>query len=140
MATFEQRLERLEKSQKRYRFATIGLLCLMVAGVSMGQMKTTIIGDTKDLGFIVCAGLSVVNIETGKPLITLGGTDSGGTVTTYSSSGEGLLELGGTDSGGAIYIYNKMGEGIVTLKADENGNGEVGAWNRNGKGRTLVPR
>ena len=37
MATVEERLERLERSQKRYRFATIGLLCLMVAGVSMGQ-------------------------------------------------------------------------------------------------------
>jgi hypothetical protein len=36
MITFEERLERLEKSQKRYQFATIGLLCLMVEGVSMG--------------------------------------------------------------------------------------------------------
>lgn len=41
--------------------------------------------------------------------------------------------------GGAILIYNKTGQDVVTLGVDEYGNGEVGAWDRNGKGRTLKP-
>jgi hypothetical protein len=37
MATIEQRLELLERSQKLYRFATIGLLCLLVMSVSVSN-------------------------------------------------------------------------------------------------------
>lgn len=42
-------------------------------------------------------------------------------------------ELGG----GKFSILNKTGDKIVTMSADEDGNGVVGAWNRQGKGRTL---
>ncbi len=45
------------------------------------------------------------------------------------------MTVSSTDNGGAVEIYNKTGEGIVTIGADEYGNGEVGAWNRKGKGR-----
>jgi|TARA_B110000116_G_scaffold9916_1_gene8242 hypothetical protein len=38
-----------------------------------------------------------------------------------------------------VQVFNKTGEGIATMKADEYGNGVVGAWNRKGKGRTLKP-
>ena len=50
--------------------------------------------------------------------------------------------LMGTDldfNGGYMSIFNKTGEEVITLQADEYGNGEIGAWNRKGKGRTLQP-
>ena len=49
--------------------------------------------------------------------------------------------LGGTadDTGGSLTVFNKTGEGIAQVKADDYGNGVVGAWNRKGKGRTLQP-
>ena len=35
--------------------------------------------------------------------------------------------------------YNKTGEEVVQLRADEYGNGLVGAYHRKGMGRTLKP-
>lgn len=44
-----------------------------------------------------------------------------------------------TDEGGCLSLLNKTGEVVCTLRADEYGNGEIGAWNRKGTGRTLGP-
>jgi len=109
MTNVEQRLEQLEastkhleKSQKRYRFATIGLtiglLCLMVADVSIEQN-------------IVCRTLTVVSAD-GKNIAYLGATDNGnGTVQTYSSSGKDLVRLTTSEDGdGIIEVYNKKGD------------------------------
>ena len=41
--------------------------------------------------------------------------------------------------GGRLNIVNKTDETVVQLKADEYGNGYVGAFDRKGKGRTLQP-
>ena len=41
--------------------------------------------------------------------------------------------------GGRLNIVNKTDETVVQLKADEYGNGYVGAFNRKGRGRTLQP-
>ena len=43
------------------------------------------------------------------------------------------------DTGGLLTVANKTEEKIVTIRADEYGNGVVGAWNRKGEGRTLTP-
>jgi hypothetical protein len=151
MPTVEQRLERLERSQKRYRFATIGLLCLMIAGVSMGQ--------TKGVEDIVCRSVTVVQ-DDGFPVVKIKAWDLGGQITVmndkllpttiisqtddgggligiYSSLSKKLVLLGGIEDGGKINIYNKTGEEIITMLADDYGNGVVGVWNRKGKGRTL---
>ena len=41
--------------------------------------------------------------------------------------------------GGRLNIVNKTDETVVQLKADEYGNGYVGAFNRKGMGKTLQP-
>ena len=41
--------------------------------------------------------------------------------------------------GGRLNIVNKTDETVVQLKADEYGNGYVGAFDRKGMGRTLKP-
>jgi hypothetical protein len=46
----------------------------------------------------------------------------------------------GSDGGGAVEIYNKTGETVVQIYADEYGMGYLGAFDRQGKGRTLTPR
>ena len=43
------------------------------------------------------------------------------------------------DTGGMVAVFNKTGEGIARLKADDYGNGVVGAYNRKGMGRELKP-
>jgi len=49
------------------------------------------------------------------------------------------LALNAGDDGGLIIVYNKTGEDGGLINADEYGNGVVGAYIRNGKGRTLQP-
>ena len=50
-----------------------------------------------------------------------------------------MVEIASLYSGGAVAVFNKTGEGIASMGADEYGNGEVGADNRKGMGRTLKP-
>ena len=73
--------------------------------------------------------------STGRKLVELNGTESrDGTITTYSASGLKLVDIGATADGGSLYLFNKTGDGIVTIQSDDYGNGQVGAWNRQGKG------
>lgn len=84
-------------------------------------------------------GRVITYSSTGKKLVKVGATGSSeGLVTTYSPTGnlgKKLVELGATGNGGGVQIFNKTGENIITLGADDYGNGEVGVWNRKGKGR-----
>ena len=47
------------------------------------------------------------------------------------------LTASSDDTGGMVSVFNKTGEGVVQLRADEYGNGVVGAFNREGRGRTF---
>ena len=72
----------------------------------------------------------------GKELVKLNSTvDGSGSVTMHALSGKELVKLTTTDNGGFVEVFNKTGETIVQLGADDYGNGEVGVWNRKGKGR-----
>ena len=53
---------------------------------------------------------------------------------------EALLAQGAGNSGGRIGVFNKTGEQVISLTVDAYGNGKVGAWNREGTGRTLTPQ
>ena len=76
----------------------------------------------------------------GKTLVMLNSAPShNGTVQTFQPNGKVLVDLSAGDEGGVVNVYNKTGEAIADLKADEYGNGVVGAYNRKGKGRTLQP-
>ena len=46
-----------------------------------------------------------------------------------------LVALTASPNGGYVAVNNKTGEEIISLQVDDYGNGEVGAWNRKGKGR-----
>ena len=85
-------------------------------------------------------GMVTTHAPNGKDLVGLGVTAEGnGNVTTYAPNGKELVALNATDTGGMIAVFNKTGDGVVQLRADEYGNGVVGAYNRKGKGRTLEP-
>lgn len=64
-----------------------------------------------------------------------------GLLTVMSKTGTDLIYAGASASGNGFLFEgsNKTGEEVVTLKADDYGNGVVGAWNHKGKGRTLKP-
>jgi transcription elongation GreA/GreB family factor len=151
MTTIEQRLERLERSQKRYRVATMGLLCLVVAGVTMGQ--------TKGVEDIVCRSLKVVSVDgktiadmgelrdgygivstyspSGKNLVVLSAGDDGGFVSTYSPSGKALVRLGAGDDGGFVSTFSSSGKDLVRLAETGNGGG-VAVYNKTGDGIIIL--
>lgn len=76
-----------------------------------------------------------------KNLVYAGPGDTGhGSLAVSNQEGEPWITAGGSANGGELQISNKTGERVITLGVDEDGFGEVGAWDREGKGRTLSPR
>jgi hypothetical protein len=118
MPTVEQRLERLERSQKRYRFATIGLLCLVIAGVSMGQAK--------GVEGIVCRSLTVTG-DDGNVLVKIGRNPFGGRVTVFNDEGQPTTDISHTFAeiesakSGLISVSGTDGLVVLELKGDKNG-------------------
>ncbi len=79
------------------------------------------------------------------PLGFMAGVSEKGGGYMYFNKGKNPLRKmisinGANENGGSIKVLNKTGEEVVTLGVDEYGNGQVGAWNRKGVGRTLEPR
>ncbi|MDB4698975.1 hypothetical protein OAF45_02415 [Candidatus Latescibacteria bacterium] len=151
--TVDERFEQLERKtqrlEQRNKRLTVALTMTVVAMAAVVTMAAT--GD-KDGDFDVVKAKKlyvdevnvyddiVIKNRDGWPVILLG-YDSAGSGTMYMQSGEkkALIDLHSNDNGALIEVFNKTREAIVTMKADEYGNGVVGAWNRKGKGRTLKP-
>ena len=142
MQTIEERLDQLEKRNRRL---TAALAVLTVAICAVVTMAATGLKDghfdvvTADR--VVARNIYVEN-DAGEFVVSLGANDTGnGLVSTYSAQDKQLVKLTSTrgDEGGLVVVYNKTGEDVVQLGVDEYGNGVVGAFNRKGKGRTLQP-
>ena len=85
-------------------------------------------------------GMLATYNHNGEGVVALGATKDGeGAVTTYNGVGQKLVSISATDDGGAISVWNTAGQAISTIRTDKNGNGEIGAWDVSGKGRTLTP-
>jgi len=86
-------------------------------------------------------GLLEVSNKAGKDLFRVGANQTGdGLLTVKNKAGKKFIAAAAGPDGGLISIYNKTGESVVAIKADEYGMGYVGAFDRQGKGRTLTPR
>jgi hypothetical protein len=133
--TVEQRLDQLEKRNKRL---TVALTMTVVAMAAVVTMAAT--GEKDGRFDTVVARTIFVTNDAGQIIVGLNATDNGnGLVYTMSAKGKDLVTLTATDTGGLVEVYNKTGEGIIQMGADDYGNGLVGAYNRKGKGRTLQP-
>ena len=101
-----------------------------------------------------------------RPSVTLTHTDEGhGMLLIYNNKGDKIISAKGTGNGNAelillagegkgriffqgktisgnpgMFLENKTGEQVVQIYADKNGNGAVGAFDRQRKGRMLKPR
>ncbi len=195
--TIEERLDHLEKANRRWRVFAVSLSLVLAVGLFMAQGRSQMVPDvirakkievvgkngapvvslsawdrggrihtmtnTGKMLFEATAGEVSVYNNKGQKLVKLSATKEGeGLLATYNHKGEGVVAIGATkegegalatyngagqklvtitaaDNGGAISVWNTTGEAICTARVDENGNGEVGAWNRDGKGRTLTP-
>jgi hypothetical protein len=104
--TIEQRLDKLEKQNKRFKIAFTELAVALCGVVSMAA--------TDRVGVFEAVFAKAI----------------------YVKDDSGIKVAIGVDSnGGFVSLYNKTGEEIVQLTADDYGKGEVRAYNRKGKGR-----
>ena len=108
----------------------------------IGGSETKLDGST-----IQCRWVKVVN-DAGHEIVELGRGYSAkerenlrgcGMIQVRDELGHLTHAIGSRYTGGTIEVHNRTGEKIVTMYSDEYGNGVVGAWNRQGKGRTLTP-
>ena len=130
--SIEQRLEQVERQTKRLRIAVVVLAAALCGVVSMAATEGE--GSFE----VIFAKRIYVQNDKGEAVIRLTSTDSGaGLITTRSATYKPSVMLYSNENGGEISVFNKTGEEIVTIGADDYGNGEVGAWNRKGKGRIL---
>ncbi len=88
------------------------------------------------------AGVTV-SASSKKPCVAMLATNQGGifSISDNDANNSILALMGKNDNhtGGQFSIYNKTGEVVCRMNVDAYGNGEVGAWDRKGMGRTLTP-
>jgi hypothetical protein len=84
--------------------------------------------------------LSLYNNDGSAILQSFPNSNGGGSLGIDDSRGINGLHLGAAEDGGYLRISNRTGETVVSANADEYGMGYVGAFDREGKGRTLTPR
>ncbi len=153
----ETRLALLEREVRRARRMTVLLLIALAALVGYGAGET--------VPEVVRAKRFELVDGAGRPLVALRSTSQGGAIGVFSRSGNlaavltadetgggllnvasgrggnGVLVLGSNadGTGGALTVFNRAEKEIVTLRPDKEGRGVVGAWDAQGKGRTLRP-
>ena len=132
----EERVERLEKSMRRWRFISLGL----VVGLSLfsglfawrefgtrGSIKARTIhivgqGDAKlvELSSNTQGGvIRTSNLEGSSLFLTASDPKGRGTVATFNGKGSELVYVAATDSGGALVVMNSMGTEVVNLQSSK---------------------
>ena len=136
MQTTTQRLERLEKHNRRLTLTIVAMCAIVTMGMSLRRDEVLEDGNYDK----VTAQKIVIKNDAGDVVVWLGADDHGDGL-VYMKSGKGnkmvLLNRTADGNGGSKEVYNKTGEVIAWMFADEYDNGLVGAYNR--KGRTLTP-
>ena len=150
--TTEQRLDQLEKRNKRLTVALTLMAVAMCAAVTMAvtgnkhvrfdRVETRSIWVKNDAGKIVVSlsandggdGMVYTRSAEGKDLVELTSTVSGnGTVATYQPNGKELVRLGTTvDGGGLVATYQPNGKRLVALGTNDSG-GLVYVYNKTGE-------
>jgi hypothetical protein len=128
--TVEQRLDQLEKRNKRL---TVALTMTVVAMAAVVTMAAT--GDKiGDFDVVTARHIAVVN-DAGALIVGLGATDNGdGLVLTKSAKGKDLVRLSATvNDHGTVTTYQPNGKESVTLSATMDGEGTVTTYQPNGK-------
>jgi hypothetical protein len=113
----EQRINSLERQNRRMKWLVASIALLATTGAIIGQTARPQIPQV-----IQARSFEVVN-EQGEKLITLGSYRFGGLLVTRSHEGDKLCVMGGTGRGdGTITTYSgEVKRGVVLLTGDEHG-------------------
>jgi hypothetical protein len=130
-----------------------GQRAVAITGVLLtGNVCTFYVDPDKPLAFHACLSGNRITL-TSRPasdpghdfrdLVSIDGGDNGGTLRAYNNDGGLGVGLSGQSprgGGGTLAVFNKSAEPVALVQADEYGIGLVGAYDRQGQGRTLTPR
>ena len=83
---------------------------------------------------LLTAGVTTVHTPSGTV-----GIGTGWLINCSNKQGQQVFKIDSLENGGDVTVLNKTGEPVCTMTVDEYGNGEVGVWDRKGKGRVLRP-
>ena len=128
----EERINGLENQVRTLKRIVYGFGCLLVIGIVIGATSLQNVPEV-----IQAKNFEVVNDE-GQKLVRLTSSRLGGYVQTLSKEGQELVRItcttgsGGGIAGGYIATKNKEGRTRVTLGINNNGDGCVETWNREG--------
>lgn len=140
--TVEERLVKLEKSMRRWRFSSIGLgVAILVALAGVGVDYAGLRGTVRAKKFVVANdkgaaielenspegdGLISIHDAKGLPRVLLGNSQKGfGTVELYGGAEQKMVFLGGSGSGGQIALYNNDKKKVVDLQATRTNSGAI---------------
>lgn len=149
MTQIEQRLCKLERQVRNWRFAASAMIVIAVAGLSIGashhEIPETL--QCRNLQIVNESCEAVVNLDhwalggridirndaDGKRTTTIAQSDAGnGMIRVYSSEGQNLVYAGaGKDTNGGLIA--------VSAGSDDQGNGELEVHFQDGKVATLKP-
>jgi len=140
--TVEERLTRVEKSLRKWRWLSVGLL--VVATASAGALVYDFVGVRGTIRakrlLIVNARGTAVEIESNGdgdgivsvhdsmnvPRALLGNSRKGfGTLELYSGAEQKLVSVGGSGSGGQIAIFNNSGHKVIDAQASKTNSGAI---------------
>ena len=117
MSDLEQRFERLERQNQRYRIALISacLVAVVAFGMTAWPPASSIEADT-----VECKEVRIVD-DFGNVSAILGFSSSGGirepspTFSLLNPQGDGAVVMSATNRGGSVYISNEQGEYVTML-------------------------
>ncbi len=122
--TIEERLDHLEKANRRWRTFAVSLSLVLAMGLFMAQGPGQIIPDV-----IRAKKIEVIG-KNGSPVVSLSSWDRGGRIHAMTNSGKMLFE----STAGEISVYNSNGQKLVKLSATKEGEGLLATYNHKGEG------
>ena len=156
----EQRLAKLERTSRYWRFTAVALGLTLVAITAMGLAD-----DAEQVPDVIRARRFEVVNEQGTPqvilsqheqlggaigtynpqgervvLISLNATGVGGVINTFDGKGGELVSIGTTEDGaGAVSTFDGKGWELVRIGATVDGEGSISTYNRAGQVRAQLP-
>ena len=153
--TVEERLVRLEKALRRYRWTTLGLLIAVVPLAGFVGWKHFSVASrllARKVEIVNDKGVTVVVLDSakgwgtleshnslGKPLFMVNADELGdGLVQTFNAKGSEMVQLSTTPTGGTVRLMNNLGREVVGMQSNKSNCGLIMVKDVDGETRELM--